>query len=106
MAELIWAPTALKDIDEIAGYISNDSLPAAENMVQLFFERAEFLIDHLHFGKPVPELENKKIREIPVSRYRIIYELVSKNKIHILSVHHQSRLLKNNPVFKRRIQRK
>lgn len=106
MAELIWAPTALKDIDEIAGYISNDSLPAAENMVQLFFERAEVLIDHPHFGKPVPELENKKIREITVSRYRIIYELVSKNKIYILSVHHQSRLLQNNPVFKRRIRKK
>lgn len=106
MAELIWAPTALKDIDEIAAYISNNSLAAAENMVLLFFERAEVLIQHPHFGKPVPELENKKIREIPISSYRIIYELASKNEVHILSVHHQSRLLKNNPVFKRRIQRK
>lgn len=106
MAELIWAPSALKDIDEIARYISNDSLQAAENMVQLFFDRTEVLQTHSQFGKPVPELESKRFRELPVSRYRIIYEVVSKNKIHILTVHHQSRLLENNPVYKKRLKRK
>ena len=106
MAELIWAPSAIKDIREIAEYIENDSVLAAENMVQLFFEKAAMLVEHPHFGKSVPELENPKFREILVSRYRIIYELVSKNKIHILSVHHQSRLLQNNPTFKRRLRRK
>ena len=103
MAQLIWAPSALKDIDLIALYISKDSVLAAENIVRLFFERAEILSKHPAFGKPVPEISNPVFREIPVSRYRIIYELISEEEIHIITVHHQSRLLKNNPVYKKRL---
>jgi toxin ParE1/3/4 len=106
MAELIWAPTALKDIHEIAGYISKDSLLAAENMVQLFFESAEVLSKHPHYGRPVPELQDGSFRQLLVNRYRIIYEVISKERIHILTVSHQSRLLKNNPVLKKQLKRK
>lgn len=60
MAELIWAPSALKDIDQIASYISQNSVQAAANMVHLFFERAEVLIQHPSFGKPVPEINSHK----------------------------------------------
>ena len=106
MAQLIWAPSALKDIDLIARYISNDSIQAAENIVHLFFEKAEVLIKHPTFGKPVPEINNPLFREILVSRYRIIYELVSQQEIHVITVHHQSRLLKNNPIYKKRLRKK
>jgi toxin ParE1/3/4 len=106
MVELIWAPSALKAINEIAEYISKDSILAAENIVHLFFEKAEMLIKYPEFGKPVPELNDGKFREIPASSYRIIYELFSPDTIHILTVHHQSRLLKNNPVFKKRLRTK
>ena len=106
MAELRWAPSAIKDVDEIARYISIDSEQAAENIVQLFFDRSIILQTHPQFGKPVPEFESNRFRELSVSRYRIIYEVVSKNKIHILTVHHQSRLLENNPVLKKRLKRK
>ncbi len=63
MAELIWAPSAIKDINEIARYISNDSEQAAENIVQLIFDRTLILQIHPQFGKPVPELESKRFRE-------------------------------------------
>lgn len=49
MAQLIWAPSALKDIDLIAKYISKDSVLAAENIVHLF-DKAEVLIKHPGFG--------------------------------------------------------
>jgi len=42
MAELIWAPSALKAIDEIAKYISKDSHSAAKNLVQSFFEQSKY----------------------------------------------------------------
>ncbi|MBX9785109.1 MAG: type II toxin-antitoxin system RelE/ParE family toxin [Chitinophagaceae bacterium] len=103
MVELIWAPSAIKAINEIAEYISKDSILAAENTVQLFFEKAELLIRFPEYGKPVPELKDKKFREINVSSFRIIYELVSINVIHILTVHHHARLLRNNPVFKSKL---
>ena len=44
MAQLTRAPSALKDIDIIARYISKDFMLAAENMGHLFFEKAEILI--------------------------------------------------------------
>ncbi len=100
MAQIIWAPSALKDIDLIARYISKDSVLAAENIVHLFFEKAAVLVKHPAFGKPVPEINSLKFREILVSRYRIIYEFTD-DIVTIITVHHQSRLLKSNPSKKR-----
>lgn len=54
MAELIWAPSSIKDIENIAGYITKDSIQAAENLVQLFFDKAEILSRYPKYGKPVP----------------------------------------------------
>ena len=103
MAQLIWAPSALKDIDTIATYIAKDSIQAAENIVELFFDKAEVLVKHPGLGKPVPEINDPVFREILVSRYRIIYEIAGNKTINIITVHHQSRLLKNNPVFKKKL---
>jgi plasmid stabilization system protein ParE len=44
MAELIWAPTAIADIENIAEYNGKDSVKAASNQIQTFFDRAEILI--------------------------------------------------------------
>lgn len=105
MAEITWAPSSLKDIKSIAEFIANDSVQAASNMVALFFEKAKILERYPLIGKPVPEIKVKYLKEILVSRYRIIYEIISQDEVHILSVHHQSRLLKNNPTFKKRLRK-
>ena len=103
MAEIVWTPSSIKDINAIAEYIAKDSLMAAKNMVELFFQKAEILSRFPHYGKQVPETKNSFLREILVGRYRIIYEVFSEDQVNILSVHHQSRLLKNNPSIKRKI---
>ena len=103
MAQLIWAPSALKDINTIATYIAKDSIQAAENIVELFFDKAEVLVKHPGFGKPIPEINYPVFRAILVSRYRIIYEIADNKTINIITVHHQSRLLKNNSVFKKKL---
>ena len=41
MAEIIWAPSAVKDIAAIAEYIAADSLQAAKNIGKLFFLRKQ-----------------------------------------------------------------
>ena len=105
MAEIIWSPSSIKDINAIAEYIAKDSLMAAKNMVELFFQKAEILSRFPLYGKQVPETKNPFIREILVGRYRIIYEAFSEERVNILTVHHQSRLLKNNPSVKRRIRK-
>ena len=103
MAEIVWSPSSIKDINAIAEYIAKDSLIAAKNMVELFFQKAEILSRFPHYGKQVPETKNSFLREILVGRYRIIYEVFSEDQVNILTVHHQSRLLKNNPSIRRKI---
>ena len=103
MVKIIWAPSSLRDIDAIAYFIALDSEKAASNMVELFFEKAKILERYPLYGKPVRETKSPFLREILVSRYRIIYEVFSENEVNILTIHHQSRLLKNNPVFRKRL---
>ena len=103
MAEIVWSHSSIKDINAIAEYIAKDSLMAAKNMVELFFQKAEILSRFPHYGKQVAETKNSFLREILVGRYRIIYEVFSEDQVYILTVHHQSRLLKNNPSIKRKI---
>ncbi|MEP6514312.1 MAG: type II toxin-antitoxin system RelE/ParE family toxin [Parafilimonas sp.] len=55
MAEVIWSPQALKDIDEIADYISHNSIQYAQIQTERFFEKANILKKYPHFGRPVSE---------------------------------------------------
>jgi addiction module RelE/StbE family toxin len=106
MAEIVWSPRAIKDIDEIASYIAKDSLQYAEAQTKLFFFTAEVLEVYPYRGRIVPEIDLSTIRQLLCGHYRIIYEVLKEDKIGILTVHHQSRLLKNNPAMKRRLRKK
>ena len=103
MAEIVWSPSSVKDINAIAEYFAKDSLMAAKNKIALFFQKAEILSPFPHYGKQVPETKNSFLREILFGRYRIIYEVFSEDQVNIHTVHHQSRLLKNNPSIKKKI---
>ena len=46
MAEVIWTESALKDIEEIALFISNDSYQYARLQVHQFFLKAQLLETH------------------------------------------------------------
>ena len=101
MVEINWTDQALKDIDNIAEFISKDSLKYAKIQVNLFFDRVEVLYAQPGLGRIVPEIQKKKIRELIVGNYRIVYRIVSSKKIDILTIHHSRRLLTNNPTIKR-----
>lgn len=96
MAEVIWTESALKDIEEIALFISNDSYQYARLQVHQFFLKAQLLETHPLAGRMVPELNQYMIRQLLCGNYRIIYELEENEKVAILTIHQQSRLLKNN----------
>ena len=106
MAKLTWAPSAITDIKSIAEFISRDSMKAAANQVERFFEKAAILEKHPSIGRPTPEIGNDKYREILCGRYRIIYKVESDDHLYVLTVHHQSRLLKNNPVINQRLKKR
>lgn len=96
MAKVIWSPRAIKDINEIAEFIAKDSLQYAKAQIKLFLEQAEDLEHHPHKGRVVPELGISSIRQILCGHYRIIYE-ITEERVGVLTVHHQSRLLKSTP---------
>jgi toxin ParE1/3/4 len=105
MAELIWSPSALADINNIAEFINHDSPQGAKAQVAAFFDRAQVLETFPKIGRVVPELQDTRYRQILEGRYRLIYQVIE-NNVHILSVHHQSMLLQNNPIFKNKFKRK
>lgn len=105
MAELVWSPRAIRDINEIAEFISKDSIQYAKAQARQFIEEAKILERYPHKGRMVPEIGDSNIRQILCGHYRIIYE-VADRKVGILTVHHQARLLKNNPAMKRRLRKK
>jgi toxin ParE1/3/4 len=54
----------------------------------------KILKNQQNIGSVVPELNSPKVRELILGNYRIIYEIISKNRIDILTVHHSARLLR------------
>ena len=101
MVEIKWSDQSLKGIDDIAEFISKDSAKYAKIQVQLFFEKVKVLCDNPEIGRIVPELNKKKIRELLIGNYRIVYRNISFRRIDILTIHHSKRLLSNNPSIKR-----
>jgi toxin ParE1/3/4 len=95
--EVRWTLYSLGDIENIAEYIFKDSPFYAQVQVQRFFERAEILEILPNAGRVVPEIGKEEIRELIEGNYRLIYRVISDSRIDIITVHHSSRLLENNP---------
>ncbi len=93
MAEVIWTPSADDDITSIIDYFSPRSEKYAKILIQNIFDKTTMLETLPRIGRVVPELEYKNVREILVGNYRIVYHIVSENRIDILAVHHSSRAL-------------
>lgn len=106
MVEVVWSSQSLNDINEIAEYISKDSFQYAEEQVKQIFQKAKRLEQQPLIGRMTPELKIFSIRQILCGHYRIIYEIVSHKKIAVITVYHQSRLLKNNPAIKKIVVKK
>ena len=97
--EVKWTTLSLEDIENIASFIAKDSDQYAFIQTERFFERVKVLESYPEFGKIVPEFGKAAIRQLLEGNYRIIYQIISPDRIDILTVHHQSKLLSNNPLF-------
>jgi addiction module RelE/StbE family toxin len=98
MVQLNWTFQAKDDLKSIAEYISRDSKLYAKLQVVRIRNRTRILKSQIRLGKIVSEIDKKNIRELIEGRYRIIYKIVSKNRIDILTVHHSSRDLKRRSI--------
>ena len=95
MAKIIWTQRSLTDLKTIAEYISQDSLRYASLTIERIINVTLYLETNPRIGRMVPEVgKQDTIREIIFGNYRIIYNISSPELIHILTVHHTSRQLR------------
>jgi toxin ParE1/3/4 len=89
---VIWSPLAVDRLSEIAEYIAQDNLAAAENWIEAIFAKVGQLKLFPESGRIVPEINNQKIRELLYKNYRILYRIEDK-QISLLTVRHGRQIL-------------
>lgn len=90
MDKIIWAPSALKDMESIAQFIERDSVDQAALFVSRVIEMADQLEDFPQSGRVIPEINNENCRELIYGAYRIMYR-IRKREIWITGVVHGAR---------------
>ena len=93
MVKVVWTQRALYDLEDIAEYISKDSVKYASLTLEKILDTAALIEVNPLLGRIVPETNDKNIREIIKGNYRIIYFLSSDHAANILTVFHTARLL-------------
>lgn len=86
--QVVWAKSAVKDLEEIADYISQDSPTTARKLFAQIKEKVESLASSPHRGRYIPELQEQGIliyRELIVPPWRIIYR-VAEDNVYILAI--------------------
>ena len=73
------------ELDEQADYLAQYSITRASLVVNSVFRQLDLLHQHPRMGRMVPEFGNEKIRELLYRQYRIIYRLVSDERIDVLA---------------------
>jgi len=85
-----WTSTAKMDLKKIYNYIAEDSKYYARRVAQDVVEKTEGLNDFPEIGRIVPEINDKKIRELIIYSYRLVYE-VKNDDVDILAIIHGKR---------------
>jgi plasmid stabilization system protein ParE len=90
--KLIWSPTAKLDLKDIAAFIAEDSVSAAERFITSLFQAVERLVDFPESGRIVPEFNDPAIREVIRKPCRIVYRVDNrKRNVEIARVWHAAR---------------
>ena len=94
MAYVNWTEQSIDDLLNIADFIGKDSVRYSKIQIKRIRERVRLLRNHPYLGRVVPEYENESIRELILGNYRIIYRIISEERIDILTVHHSAKRLR------------
>ena len=90
MGKVIWAPSALSDIESIVEYIERDSVDQAALFVTRIIEMTDRLEKFPQSGRIILEIDNEDCREIIYGSYRIMYRM-TREEIWITGVIHGAR---------------
>ena len=94
MASVSWTERALDDLDAVCLFIARDAPRIASLFAVQAFEATDQLADLPRLGRMVPELQMDTLREVLLYSYRVIYRIVDDQTIHVLTIHHGARLLR------------
>ena len=72
---MIWAPSALDDLEQIASYIAKDSIEHAALFVARVIAKTDRLEAYPRSGHVIPELRDQACREIIYGCYRIMHRV-------------------------------
>ncbi|MBI5193899.1 MAG: type II toxin-antitoxin system RelE/ParE family toxin [Nitrospirae bacterium] len=78
---MIWAPSALEDVNSIAEYIARDSVDRAALFAMRLIEATDRLQDFPLSGRIIPEIGDSSCLEIIYGDYRIMYRNPITNKV-------------------------
>ena len=90
MGKVIWAPSALDDVDLIAEFVARDSVDQASLLVVRIIEATDRLQQFPLSGRLIPEIGNNICREIISGQYRIMYR-IEQGDVWITGVIHGAR---------------
>ncbi len=96
---IVYSKIAVSDLKDIYNYIRKNSLRYAHREVKTIRSVIKKLKTNPFLGRKFEKLNTEQTRELIFRNYRIVYDIHPDKYIYILSVHHHSRLLSNNPAF-------
>lgn len=98
MAEIVWSPAALRQLEEIAEAISLESVDAARRMVAKLVERVERLERFPRSGKRDPDLNLPGYRQLWSAPCWVYYR-VTPATVFIVHVRRAERLFRVEKLF-------
>lgn len=75
LTRIVWSATALRDLEEIHGFIAQSSPRYAAVVAGRLVAAVDRLREFPESGRIVPEVSDTSVREIIHGAYRIVYEL-------------------------------
>ena len=90
--QIIWADSALADLEQIVRYIASEDPEAARRFGLSLISRVEEAARFPRKGRIVPEENRETLREIIFAPYRIVCEISDRERVlHVLRVWHSAR---------------
>ena len=90
MGQVIWSPSSLEDVGQIAQYIARDSPDQAALFAGRLIEATDRLGAFPLSGRIIPEIGEPDCREITYGAYRIMYRVQAED-VWITGVVHGAR---------------
>jgi len=95
--EVIWTTSARNDFDDIVAYIAKDGPVSAPAFLKEVLACADMLVILARRGRIGPELQNPRIRELFINRYRLLYE-IDHRAVNVLGLIHGAREIKPDEI--------